>query len=105
MVLLSAGLQAPERRTTELPAIYRGSAAAVAALNAGSARPLGLASADFNEDGFPDLAAGDFNADDHFDLVVAARDSDLMFFFPGDGKGGFGEAVSTTRRSELNYTY
>src|SRR5439155_23912506 len=57
MMLMVPFMGAGERRTTALRAVYRGSAAAMAALNSGSARPLGLASADFNEDGFPDLAA------------------------------------------------
>jgi len=123
---------APARTVTPLTATYCCSPAAAEALNRGSARPLGLASADFNEDGFPDIvaaydlgyggalavhygvaaaheaspfhrdaraigtmekpdfvAAGDFNGDDHFDIVTGALGSDWLYFFAGDGKGGF----------------
>jgi hypothetical protein len=41
-----------------LPADYQGGASAVAALRTLAARPLALCSADFDEDGVPDLAAG-----------------------------------------------
>jgi uncharacterized repeat protein (TIGR01451 family) len=41
-----------------LPADYQGGAQAVAALRTLAARPLALCSADFDEDGVPDLAAG-----------------------------------------------
>jgi parallel beta-helix repeat protein len=131
----TASKAAPGRRITALKTIYRGSAAAADALAAGKARPLALASADFDEDGFPDiaagyeinfsgavavhfgsaakagtqpfraaaeamntverpdfLAAGDFNGDDHFDLAVAARGSDRLYFMAGDGKGNFAPA-------------
>jgi CSLREA domain-containing protein len=119
-------------QSIRVAATYHGAPAAVNALSKGTAHALGMASADFNEDGFPDIvaaydtgfggalavhygiaaqpgtspfhpnahalstldrpdfvAAGDFNADGHFDLVIASRGAERLYFFAGDGKGGF----------------
>jgi hypothetical protein len=38
------------------------------------------------------LGAGDFDADGHWDVVGAARGSGRLWWLPGDGRGGFGDA-------------
>jgi hypothetical protein len=35
------------------------------------------------------LGTGDFDADGHLDVVIAARGSNVLYWFPGDGQGGF----------------
>jgi CSLREA domain-containing protein len=129
---------------------YDGAAEAVLALQRNDAAGLAIASADFDEDGVPDvvsgyesqngglltlhrgnvdsiypnapeakqrratgrftdapflsparvfhstetpelLGAGDFDADDHRDVVTAKTGSKTLWFYPGDGKGGFAE--------------
>jgi hypothetical protein len=135
----------------DLPTVYTGVAGLTQVLEHGLAQPLALASADFDEDGVPDLVsgyvgpsggilalhrgnvdsiypnspeaqqrkangtftdspflsparvfevpeapefmgAGDFDADGHWDVVTAARGSDVLHLLPGDGRGGFGQA-------------
>src|SRR5712692_7652601 len=46
------------RNGKELPVTYSGEEKFIEPLRKGSARPLTLASADFNVDGFPDLVCG-----------------------------------------------
>lgn len=42
--------------------------------------------------GSPDfLGAGDFDADGHWDVVTATRGANVLRWFPGDGRGGFGQ--------------
>jgi uncharacterized repeat protein (TIGR01451 family) len=61
-----------------LPADYQGSAQATAALRNNLAQPLALCSADFDEDGMPDLAAG--YASDGGGIVVLQRgDADAVY--------------------------
>src|SRR6185437_10557690 len=38
------------------------------------------------------LALGNFTGDGQRDLIIAARGSNTLYIFPGDGKGGFGPA-------------
>jgi hypothetical protein len=38
------------------------------------------------------IATGDFNSDGYADIATAARGSENVFLFAGNGKGGFGEA-------------
>jgi uncharacterized repeat protein (TIGR01451 family)/CSLREA domain-containing protein len=38
------------------------------------------------------IGAGDFNADDHRDLITAQIGDHALWFFAGDGQGGFAEA-------------
>jgi CSLREA domain-containing protein len=65
------------------------------------------ATADFDEDGVPDvihpdallaagvsglidvIVTGDFDADGHFDAITAAMGSDALFYLRGNGHGGF----------------
>jgi uncharacterized repeat protein (TIGR01451 family) len=61
-----------------LPADYQGSAQAVAALRTLAARPASLATADFDEDGVPDLAAGYASAGGGV-VVVQRGDVDAVY--------------------------
>jgi VCBS repeat protein len=38
------------------------------------------------------VGAGDFDADGHLDVVIAQRGGRALFWLPGDGRGGFGQA-------------
>jgi VCBS repeat protein len=38
------------------------------------------------------VGAGDFDADGHLDVVIAPRGGRALFWLPGDGRGGFGQA-------------
>lgn len=46
----------------------------------------------FEVEAAPDyLGAGDFDADGHWDVVAAARGSHVLYWLPGNGRGGFDE--------------
>jgi hypothetical protein len=148
---------------------YEGPEELTSALEQNSGQPLSLASADFDEDGVPDLisgyagprsgivtmlrgdvdslfpnapeaqrrkaegdftdspflsparvfelpespdfiGAGDFDADGHWDVVAAARGSNLLYRLSGDGRGNFAPpaainlagAVTTLTTGEIN---
>ncbi|MFL6213806.1 MAG: BACON domain-containing protein [Blastocatellia bacterium] len=74
-----------------LPADYQGGAQAVAALRALAARPVSLASADFDEDGVPDLAAGYAGASGG---VVVVQRGDVDAVYPNT-------ATAVAHRAEL----
>src|SRR5207248_2413087 len=76
---------------------YTGAAELQQVLEQNLARPLALASADFD-------------AGSHWDLVAAARGGNALWLLPGDGKGSFGAArridlpgsVTTLLTGEIN---
>ena len=63
----------------EAPAVYQGSSALIQQLADNQTRPLSLASADFDEDGVPDLVAGYAGARDG---VISLRRGDVDAVFP-----------------------
>ncbi|HWN98340.1 MAG TPA: FG-GAP-like repeat-containing protein, partial [Blastocatellia bacterium] len=63
----------------EAPAQYQGSAKLIQQLQDNQARPLSLASADFDEDGVPDLVAGYADAGDG---VISIQRGDVDAIFP-----------------------
>lgn len=51
----------------------------------------------FNVPEPPDfIAVGDFDGDSHWDVVTAARGSDALYLFSGNGQGNFGQARKVT---------
>lgn len=81
-----------------LLAVYPGNNQALLSLNNDRSPFLAASSTAGMDEAATWIGAGDFNGDDHADVVAARRGSPNLYWFDGDGHGGF----STLRRQTLD---